>query len=392
MLPFDVQTDPTRCTGCGACVQACPHDCIMLQQDEEGFDYPVVDDTCCVECGICESVCPANRDWRSLHETVTEPQLYAAWHLDSAIRQRSSSGGVFSALAQQVLNDGGVVFGAGFSPDLHLRHVAIQDWVHLDQLRGSKYLQSSTEKTYVEARQALDVGKLTLYSGTPCQISGLYSFLGGNPQGLYTVDLICHGVPSPLVFERYLHYLELRSDNRVASIDFRDKRRGWRLFSMVVTMQDGSAFSKTLYKDPYLICFLRNLCLRPACMACPYAATQRIGDITLGDFWGIHRSHPELDDDRGVSEVLINTSRGQRLFDASDSLLFTQECRLEDGMQQMLMGPSEASPKRAEFFADLALLSFEEIRRKYLKPRRVSLLRRIAGRAKRTLKQVLYST
>jgi hypothetical protein len=127
-------------------------------------------------------------------------------------------------------------------------------------------------------------------------------------------------------------------------------------------------------------------------MACPYAATQRIGDITLGDFWGIHRSHPELDDDRGVSEVLINTSRGQRLFDACDSLLFTQECRLEDGMQQMLMGPSEASSKRAEFFADLALLSFEEIRRKYLKPRRVSLLRRIIRRAKRTLKQVLYPT
>lgn len=389
MLPFDVQANPARCTGCGACVQACPHDCIVLKRDEEGFAYPVVDDTCCVECGICESVCPANRDWCSLHETVTEPQLYAAWHLDSAIRQRSSSGGVFSALAQQVLNDGGLVFGAGFSPDLHLRHVAIQDGDHLDQLRGSKYLQSSTEKTYVEARQALDAGKLTLYSGTPCQISGLYSFLGGNPQGLYTVDLICHGVPSPLVFERYLHYLELKTGTEVTNVSFRDKQRGWRRFSMAVNMRDGTIFSRTLDKDPYLVCFLRNLCLRPACMACPYAATQRIGDITLGDFWGIHLSHPELDDDRGVSEVLINTSRGQRLFDVCDDPLFIQECRLEEGMQQMMLRPSEASPRRAAFFTDLALLSFEEIRRKYLKPRRVSLLRRIAGRAKRVLRQVL---
>lgn len=392
MLPFNEQNNPALCTGCGACVQACPHRCITLKRDAEGFEYPVIETSCCVNCGICEEVCPANKDWRTLHKTSPEPLLYAAWHRDDGIRQQSSSGGVFTALAQSILKDGGIVFGAGFSPERRLRHVAVTNEVQLNQLRGSKYVQSCTENTYIETRNALNAGKQVLYSGTPCQIAGLYSFLGDNPEKLYTVDLICHGVPSPMVFEFYLQYMEQKTGCQVTHINFRDKRHGWHRFSMAIETKNNTVSTNTLDRDPYLVCFLRNLCLRPACMACVYTQPQRIGDITLGDFWNIGKCHPELDDDRGISEVLLNTARGEQLFQSCSDYLFTQACRFEDGIQQTMLTPSVASTRRAEFFDDLEQLSFLEIQRKYLKPHRTSLLSllwRAASRTKRLFRQVI---
>ena len=390
VLPL-AQNDPALCTGCGACAQACPGGCIAMQRDAEGFSYPVVDTDCCTECGLCGSVCPASRDWRELYATAARPRLFAAWHLDDSIRAASSSGGVFSSLATRVLLSGGLVFGAAFDEGLRLRHVAVTKPDDLWWLRGSKYLQSSTESTYSHARAALDAGQQVLYSGTPCQIAGLYGFLGQDDDRLITVDLVCHGVPSPMVFERYLRYLESESGSTARRADFRGKKRGWRRFSMVVECSNGTTLADTLDRDPYLACFLRNLCLRPSCSSCSYACVQRVADITLGDFWTIGRCHPELDDDRGISEVFVNTEAGQRLFDACRGELFVQECRLEDGVQQSMLTPSVASPQRAAFFADLGRLNFEDIRHKYLRPRRVWYVRRTASYIKRTIKRVLRS-
>jgi coenzyme F420-reducing hydrogenase beta subunit len=360
-----------------------------MQRDAEGFAYPHIDADRCTECGLCQSVCPASGDWRALHETSRQPTLYAAWHLDDEVRRQSSSGGVFTALARAMLDEGGVVYGAGFDDTLQLRHVGVTGEKGLTALRGSKYLQSDTGTSFRQAQSHLDAGRPVLYSGTPCQIAGLYAFLGGAPAGLVTVDLVCHGVPSALFFERYLADARRQAGGQITRAEFRDKRQGWRRFSLTLQTASGVEHSQPLDRDPFLVGFLRNLCLRPSCHACPYACVQRVADITLGDFWGIRRCHPELDDDRGVSEVLINTPQGQQLFEACRDQLFTRECRLEDGMQGSLRTPSAAAPERAAFFGDLERLSFDELRAKYLRPRGKHFLRRMAGQLKRSLRSYL---
>lgn len=389
MLPYIARHNLALCTGCGACAQVCPEACITMQRDAEGFAYPHIDADRCTECGLCESVCPASGDWRALHETARQPTLYAAWHLDDEVRRKSSSGGVFTALARAMLDEGGVVYGAGFDDMLQLRHVGITGEEGLTALRGSKYLQSDTGATFREAQSHLEAGRPVLYSGTPCQIAGLYAFLGNAPAGLVTVDFICHGVPSALLFERYLDDARGRAGGQIRRVDFRDKRRGWRRYHLTLCTTTGLELSQPATRDPFQVGFLRNLCLRPSCHACPYACVQRVADITLGDFWAIGRCHPELDDDQGVSEVLLNTPQGQQMFEACRDQLFTRECRLEDGMQGNLRTPSVAAPERAAFFRDLAGLSFDELHTKYLRPRRRSLARRVASRAKRTLAATL---
>lgn len=393
-MPFSRSNDPALCAGCGACAQTCPDGCITMQCDTEGFAYPVTDPTCCHQCGLCESACPAETAWTELHKTEPEPRLFAAWHLDDSVRQQSSSGGAFSALASSILKTNGVVFGAAFTRGLRLQHIAVTDEADIGRLRGSKYLQSSIETAYAEAKAALDMGKRVLFSGTPCQIAGLYGFLGGDRERLMTIDLLCHGVPSPKVFGRYLEYLQEENECKAVAVDCRDKRTGWRAFSMSVRMDNGIVISATLNQDPYLLGFLRNLYLRPACAICPYAATQRIGDITLGDFWGICRCFPELDDDKGISEVLINTSRGQALFDTCNGVLFALESPLEDGIQQVMQRPSVPSEQRVSFFSDFEQLRFKDIQDKYLRPEHASLaslLLSSAGRAKRILSGVFGS-
>jgi coenzyme F420-reducing hydrogenase beta subunit len=262
----------------------------------------------------------------------------------------------------------------------------------LGQLRGSKYLQSSTENTFQEARAALDAGRRVLYSGTPCQIAGLYAFLGSDCERLITLDVLCHGVPSPKVFARYIQHLEARSQRRAVQVAFRDKRHGWRRFSLSVEMEDGTVTSTELHKDPYLVGFLRNLYLRPACGECPYTRSQRIGDLTLGDFWGIGGRHPEMDDGRGVSEVLINTPRGQALFEACSDLLYCRGCPLQAGIQGVMQQPSAPSPQRSVFFRDLDRLSFGRLRRRYLRSRQISaakLLGFVIDRARRMVNAVV---
>ncbi|NLF02175.1 MAG: 4Fe-4S dicluster domain-containing protein [Anaerolineales bacterium] len=385
MLPFIVEHNSALCTGCGACVQCCPEACISMRTDAEGFAYPQIDTQRCIKCGLCSSVCPSSGDGLGLHRGAPQPQLFAAWHLDDQIRHSSSSGGVFTALAQTILSAGGVVYGAAFDELWRLRHVGIGDEAQLAQLRGSKYLQSATCSTFCEVEAHLAIGSSVLYSGTPCQISGLYAYLGGAQEGLVTVDLICHGVPSPLVFDAYLQHCARLAGDAPVSVSFRDKLKGWRRYSMHIEMQSGRHYAQTLDRDPFLIGFLRNHCLRPSCHSCSYAQVQRIADITLGDYWGIARFHPELDDDRGVSEVLVNTARGQRLFEACASRLFVQECPLEEGMQGGLCTPSVASPQRAAFFCGLERLTFAELRTKYLRPCAKPTWRRMASRLVRRL-------
>ena len=316
--------DKSQCFGCEACVQRCPRQCISLIEDREGFLYPKVDKKACIECNICEKVCPVINQSEAKEPLIT----YAAKNNDEKIRLRSSSGGIFSMLAEAVLNDGGVVFGVCWDKDWRLVFDYTESIDGLSRFRGSKYLQAHVGDAYIIAEQFLKSGRRVLFSGTPCQIRGLKLFLRRDYDKLLCVDIICHGVPSPGVFRRYLNEeIANVAKNKVIDVDclhiddiqFRDKRTGWKSYSLRYQLRDNNAnlYSNiSLYTDNiYMRGFLRDFYLRPSCYACSAKAGKSGADITLGDFWGIEQLKPEIDDDKGVSAVLLNTLLGKQIFE-----------------------------------------------------------------------------
>lgn len=301
------------CCGCAACVQVCPKSCITMVQDAEGFDYPKADSEQCISCGLCEKVCPVSH---AQAEPAREPKAFAAYGPDKD-RAESSSGGIFAQLARQTLAQGGLVFGAAMAEDSKTAvHTAIDSEGDLPRLQGSKYLQSHVGNCFRQAKEALEAGRAVLFTGTPCQIEGLLHFLGRDYENLVTADVICHGVPSEKLWQKYLDCQQRRYGSRVTRVSFRDKRQGWKSFSMALTFENGKQYAKKLYFDTYLQLFLQDLCLRPSCYACPSRKKHRVSDLTLGDFWGCDRVCPEMDDDTGLSLVLIHSEKGQRAFDA----------------------------------------------------------------------------
>lgn len=301
------------CCGCAACVQVCPKSCITMVRDGEGFDYPKADSERCVSCGLCEKVCPVSH---AQAEPAGEPKAFAAYGPDKD-RAESSSGGIFAQLARQTLAKGGLVFGAAMAEDGKTAvHMAIDSEGDLPRLQGSKYLQSHVGNCFRQAKEALETGRAVLFTGTPCQIEGLLHFLGRDYENLVTADVICHGVPSEKLWQKYLDCQQHRYGSRVTRVSFRDKRQGWKSFSMALTFENGKQYAKKLYFDTYLQLFLQDLCLRPSCYACPSRKKHRVSDLTLGDFWGCDRVCPEMDDDTGLSLVLIYSEKGQRAFDA----------------------------------------------------------------------------
>ena len=316
--------DKSQCCGCEACVQRCPRQCISLIEDREGFLYPKVDKKSCIECNICEKVCPVINQSEAKEPLIT----YAAKNNDDKIRLRSSSGGIFSMLAEAVLNDGGVVFGVCWDKDWRLVFDYTESIDGLSRFRGSKYLQAHVGDAYIIAEQFLKSGRRVLFSGTPCQIRGLKLFLRRDYDKLLCVDIICHGVPSPGVFRRYLNEeIANVAKNKVIDVDclhiddiqFRDKRTGWKSYSFRYQLRDNNEnlYSNiSLFTDNiYMRGFLRDLYLRPSCHVCLAKAGKSGSDITLGDFWGIERLKPEIDDDKGVSAVLLNTPLGKQIFE-----------------------------------------------------------------------------
>ena len=323
--------DKSRCCGCSACVQRCPRHCISMKEDEEGFLYPVVDENACIECGLCEKVCP------ELHQGEERKPLkvYAAKNKNEEIRMQSSSGGIFTLLAEQIIQEGGVVFGARFDENWEVIHDYTETIEGLAPFRGSKYIQSRIRVTYQQAESFLKQGRKVMFTGTPCQIAGLKQFLRKEYENLLTVDFICHGVPSPGVWRKYLEELIARqgdgknsvlshpkppllnSVRDISRIEFRNKRLGWKKYSfaLILSVPVGHGAKNTvLLSEPYnknifMKGFLADLYLRPSCYACPAKCLKSGSDITIGDFWGIQNVLPEFDDDKGVSAVLLNTEK-----------------------------------------------------------------------------------
>ncbi|MCU0784778.1 MAG: Coenzyme F420 hydrogenase/dehydrogenase, beta subunit C-terminal domain [Verrucomicrobia bacterium] len=296
------------------------------------------------------------------------PEVLAAWHLDSEVRRQSSSGGVFTALAEEVLSKKGLVFGAVFDQDFVLVHRAATTKDELGRTRGSKYLQSRMGDAYCQAKTALKSKAWVLFVGTPCQIAGLKNYLDKEYETLVTCDLVCHGVPSPKVFQSYLAELAAqRHHPKTETVSFRNKRLGWKKFSMSVAFVNGERHEQALTEDPFLIGFLRDLYLRPSCHACQFSCIPRVADITLGDFWGIGGSRPELDDDRGTSLLLINSTRGKAFFELCRKKLFSSPCSLAAAIasNSCLIQPVAAAKDRDRFFETMREQGFAAAQKKF---------------------------
>lgn len=315
-------TDKTQCCGCTACVSVCPQNCITMQRDGEGFAYPVVDASLCVGCDACEAVCPCQN--RRADPPV--PEALAVRAKDDILRLFSSSGGVFSLLSTDMLARGGAVCGAVYGAGFAVQHAIAWDEAGVEAMRGAKYVQSDLGDTFRQIRDLVDNGTPVLFSGTPCQTDGLGRYLGPDAGKVLRVAVVCHGVPSPKIWEK-----NLRELGEVTDVRLRDKRHSWKHYATNYFV-DGKEVLRPVMDDPYMKGFLRDLYLRPSCTDCP-AKTGGYADLTLGDFWGIEKIKPEMDDDKGVSLVLVQTEQGRQAMQAIAPRVLSEPVTFAQGTQ-----------------------------------------------------------
>lgn len=325
--------DKSKCCGCEACRSICPKKCISMQADKEGFLYPKVDLSQCVDCKLCEKVCPVLNPKYS----KKEPLVYAGINNDINIRLQSSSGGIFTLIAEQIILKKGVVFGACFDEQWNVVHDYTETKEGLARFRGSKYVQSYIGNSFLQAKRFLDEGRFVLFSGTPCQIAGLRNFLRKPYQNLLTVDLVCHGVPSQKVWKKYLYELVSEAYNikkrslsfsfadKINSISFRSKENGWKKYNVKIEYKNGKKDVIPAERNIYMNAFLSDLSLRPSCYDCPAKLHKVQSDITLADFWGVDRLHPEIDDDKGCGLILVNKEHAFALLKSLDCQLYEQK-------------------------------------------------------------------
>lgn len=339
-------TDKHNCCGCNACGDICPKQAISFKDDNEGFWYPEVDMQKCIDCGLCEKICP----FLNAKEQHQPLEVYAAINPDEEIRRNSSSGGMFQMLSKQIIEKGGLVFGAAFDKDWMVHHLSADNYNDVKKFQGSKYVQSCVSGCYVQVQKALKEGRKVLFSGTSCQIAALKGFLRKEYDNLLTVDVVCHGVPSPGIWRKYLETLQqpcvikgfgktdvspLNTNVSIESISFRDKQEGWRNFCFtvhysvnqqemsgtVLSPQNDFELRESLHDNVFMQGFLHNLYLRPSCYTCKVKSGRCHSDLTLADFWGIWNEIPQIYDDKGISLVLVNTEKGKAVIDTLDCFL-----------------------------------------------------------------------
>ena len=297
-----------KCTGCGACANTCPVNAIEMKYSTAGFLVPVVSKDC-INCKKCERICPSLNE---INNNSMEPKVYSVCANDD-IRRASSSGGMFTLLANWVLEKKGYVCGASFDDKFQLGHRIIHSENEMSNLRGSKYLQSNTSNCYSKIKTLLDRKEYVLFSGTPCQVAGLSAYLGKEYNNLFTVDLICTGVPSQKFFNSYLK--SISGGKKIEEVKFRDKKMGWNCNNVVVKFQDSTEYIGRLGTDPYISAFKEKMMLRKSCYDCKYSDFPRRGDFTIGDLWHADKLDPKSDDKKGTSLVLLNNKKAERIFE-----------------------------------------------------------------------------
>ena len=360
--------DKSKCCGCNACGDVCAYGAILFKTDIEGFWYPEVDASKCTNCGLCEKVCP-NLQPASKIERYSIPIVYGAYTTDEAIRLDSTSGGIHSTLAKKIYDQLGYVGGAIYNDDHTVSQYISSNFEDLSKIRSSKYLQSNSEGIYKKIKSLLKAGQLVFYCGSPCYIHALYKYLGEREyDNLITCDFICRGTNSPKVFLSYMDMLESAYGAKATEIKFKNKKWGWHNFSMRVNFSNGKQYCKDRWHDLFFIGYLQagNFC-RPSCYDCQFKGFPQKADITLADFWGIERLDKSMDQDKGTSLVLINSLKGQKLFDSIKSDIVWKEfsadvLRDNDAANKSLRA---AMSNRHAFFEDLDKLSFDKVANRY---------------------------
>lgn len=351
------------CSGCTACQSICPKKCIQMKSDQEGFLYPIVDEESCINCGACENVCPILNPEK---EVVKRQKAWLVQHKDEKIRLDSSAGGAFTAIATVILKKNGIVFGAAYDSRFQVHHLYVEKVEDLYKFRNSKYVQSNLGNCFRQVKQFLDNDRWVCFSGTPCQIEGLSKFLGKSYKKLVLVDIVCHGIPSPLIWNRYLEYHNIDL-SELDNIRFRDKYYGYKYSTMSFISHEKKIYHAGSQLDPMLRAFFSDICDRPICYTCPFKKRYRVSDLTIWDCFSVYDFDKNMDDDKGTTRVLSHTEKGTALVREIESMAKCKEV-LPDSLVHGVKEMFESIPtnsKRDVFMRDANKLSGVELFNKY---------------------------
>lgn len=379
--------DKSKCCGCSACINKCPKDAIIMVEDKNGFKYPQVDMDKCINCGLCEKVCPYNNEYDK-KEAFEKSIAYGGWNKDENIRATSTSGGVFTNIAKHIIEKNGIICGAVYDKDLKVVHDLVDNLEDLKKMNGSKYVQSDLKDNFRKIKEKLDKGVYVLFSGTPCQVSGLNSFLGKEYDNLYTCDIVCHGVPSPKVFEKYKKELEKENKSKLVNLNFRDKTTGWQGYCLSTKFNNEKTYSVKASQTSYMKAFLSDIDLRESCPTCKFAKLPRYTDFTLGDFWGVDECYPNLNlDNKGTSLILVHTKKGDDLLNNLKDI-HIQKCDLNKAIKgnSSILKHLPAHKNRDVFFKELDKDNLNILVEKYTK---VPIYKKIIKKIKNIIKKVL---
>lgn len=351
MTEYILYNNPSKCYGCCACEQVCPRNAIAMKANDEGFLYPVLNEALCVKCGLCTKVCPHDNPGAVPDAPL---KVFAAQYNQREVLEESSSGGIFSAVADYVLQESGAVSGSVFDDHFRAIHVVTDNPKIVDKMRGSKYVQSDTQNTYPEIKERLNKGQFVLFTGTPCQVDGLKNYLGSDDKNLVTIDLICHGVPSPDLFAKYLKETESKH-GRISEIKFRNKERnGWCAQGSVTHCRAKTFRTRTIspYNSSYYNLYFANSINRMCCYSCKYSSVRRVGDMSIGDYWNIDEILPDIDSRNGISVLLVNSESGLRLFEKLKTNMILYETDLLSAVagNGNLAKPSDMPASRKDIY------------------------------------------
>lgn len=344
-----------ECCGCSACAQICPKNAIKMETDEEGFLYPKIDETKCVNCGLCKKAC-AFQNGYNLEDRLEKIKVFAAKSKDDEIRRKSSSGGMFTIIAEEILKESGTIYGAAFDENFKVKHIRIDSMEEIDKLRRAKYSQSRIGTTFLQVKQDLKEGKKVLFTGTPCQIGELRRFLNNiDISNLLLVDVVCHGTPSPKLFNEYIHFIEKDRKKKVIEYNHRSKTNLTGTSPEEIIYEGGEKDSTSRLSQTWRRIFYTNLPLRPSCYNCQYTNLKRAGDITIADFWGIEKYDKEIYDELGISLVIINTQKGNNFYKKIENKIIANERKIEEalGRNPQLQKPCKVNQEEREKFWNL---------------------------------------
>ena len=356
--------EKSDCAGCSACVSVCPHKAISFERDSEGFLYPKTDNRLCVNCHLCEEVCPIISIKVPNIETNEDVVSYASYALNDDIRKGSSSGGVFLILAKEIIDNGGVVYGVRYNDKMEVVHDRAEKLSELSSFSGSKYVQSNINGIFQKVKNDLIENRLVFFSGTPCQVQGLKLFLRKHYNNLICCDLLCYSVPSPMVFHDYIKFVQKKVGKKVQNFHMRSKDLGWGENTMKLFFEDGS-FRNDRLSNLWSTMYWSRLIVRPSCFSCKFTSFKRCGDISIGDYWGLEKVHPELIDKKGVSLVLVNNDDGKRLIEKVKNKLFLFQTDLDSCLQPSLLEPISKVDNRSVFWKNYHRFPFSVIAIKY---------------------------